>query len=320
MALHKIGETGDAVRDIQDRLAALGFDCASDEAGTFGEATEQAVIAFQKERSLAPDGMVGRETWRTMVDAGYSLGDRLLYHTMPMFHGDDVAELQRRLNAIGFDAGDVDGIFGSDTLRALLDFQENRRMAEDGIAGPLVVAELDLMSRETGKMGRNQVRERVWLESRGPSVAGLRVLVDPFCRDDHEAAAAWGAATAAADELRLHGAHPMMSRSIDTRPAERLRAQLANERGADIIVGFSHPATDAPGVYYFESAMSRSEAGRDLAAAVASGLALEPVGRTIPMLRETRATAIVVSLPHLDEVLGRTVVRALDTWLEPAER
>jgi N-acetylmuramoyl-L-alanine amidase len=319
MALHKIGETGDAVRDIQNRLAGLGFDCAPDEPGTFGEATERAVIAFQKERSLAPDGMVGRETWRTLVDAGYSLGDRLLYHTMPMFHGDDVAELQRRLNAIGFDAGDVDGIFGADTLRALLDFQENRRMAEDGIAGPLVVGELDLMSRETDKVGRNQVREKVWLESRGPSLAGLRVVVDPFCRDAHEAAAAWEAATAAADELRLRGAHPVMSRSIDTAPAERLRAQMANERAADLIVGFSHPATDLPGVYYFESAMSRSEAGRDLATAVASGLALDPVGRTIPMLRETRATAIVVTLPHLDEVLGRAVIRAVDAWLAPAE-
>ena len=320
MALHKIGETGDAVRDIQDRLAALGFDCSPDVPGTFGEATERAVIAFQKERSLAPDGMVGRETWRTLVDAGYSLGDRLLYHTMPMFHGDDVAELQRRLNALGFDAGDVDGIFGSDTLRALLDFQENRHMAEDGIAGTLVVQELDRMSRETDKVGRNAVRERVWLESRGPSVAGLRVLVDPFCRDDHEAAAAWEAATAAAGELRLRGANAVMSRSVDTTPAERLRAQMANERGADLIIGFSHPATDVPGVYYFESAMSRSEAGLDLARAVASGLALEPVGRTSPMLRETRATAIVVTLPLLDAVLGRTVVRSVDAWLAAAER
>lgn len=319
MALHKIGDTGDAVRDIQDRLGALGFDCAPDPTGTFGEATRVAVTAFQKKRNLAADGMVGRETWRTLVDAGYSLGDRLLYHTMPMFHGDDVAELQRRLNALGFEAGDVDGIFGSDTLRALLDFQENRRMAEDGIAGPSVVAELDLMSRETTKVGRNAVRERVWLEARGPSVAGLRVLVDPFCRDEHEAAAAWEAARAAADELRLRGAQPLVSRSIDTRPAERLRAQMANERAVDLIVGFAHPATDAPGVYYFESAMSRSEAGLDLAGAVASALALEAVGRTTPMLRETRATAIVVTLPLLDEVVGRAVVRSLDTWLAPDE-
>jgi hypothetical protein len=44
-----------------------------------------------------------------MVDAGYELGDRLLYHRMPMLHGDDVADLQRRSTPSG--SMPVDGIF-----------------------------------------------------------------------------------------------------------------------------------------------------------------------------------------------------------------
>src|SRR3989304_8600927 len=107
-----------------------------------GAGTEAAVRTFQESRRSAADGLVGRETWRTLVDAGYSLGDRLLYHRMPMLHGEDVAEMQRRLNAIGFEAGPGDGIFGSNTLRAVLDFQQNLRIAADGVGGPEVISEL----------------------------------------------------------------------------------------------------------------------------------------------------------------------------------
>lgn len=316
MALHRPGDEGAPVRDIQDRLSALGFSCDGDPPGRFGEATEAAVRAFQEERHLAVDGAVGPETWRTMVDAGFVLGDRQLYHRMPMLHGDDVAELQRSLNAIGFDAGDVDGIFGPDTLRALLDFQHNRRLAEDGIAGPIVLSELQTMRRETSKMGRHEIRERVWLASLPESLAGLRVLVDPFCRDEAEARAAWEATTRAGVVLREMGAHPIVSRSSDTRPAERLRALHANERGADLVLAFAHPASDEEGVYSFASRISHSAAGAALAMAVARVLDLPTHGRVMPILVETRPPAIVVAVKDLSAGTGETAVRAIGTWLE----
>jgi N-acetylmuramoyl-L-alanine amidase len=315
MALYRLGDTGDAIRDIQDRLASLGFDVAGDRHGEFGDATRLAVVSFQESRRIAADGMVGRETWRTLVDAGFAIGDRLLYYRLPMLHGDDVAELQRRLNAIGFDAGDVDGIFGPDTLRAVLDFQHNRIMAEDGIVGPMVVAELDLISRETGKMGRHEVREKVWLSSLPASMAGQRVFVDPFCRDDREAIESWAAAMGAMNHLRHAGAHPLLSRSEDTRPAERLRADHSNEVAADMVLGFALPSTDVAGVYYFASSLSSSEAGARIAAVVAAGLGVDPVGRVTPLLRETRAPAIVVAVPRLDETVGATAARSVSEWM-----
>lgn len=318
MALYRIGDTGEPVRDIQDRLHALGFSTAPDSEAVFGEGTAAAVTAFQRSRRLAPDGLVGRETWRTMVDAGYHLGDRLLYNRMPMLHGDDVAELQRRLNAIGFDTGSIDGIFGATTLRAVLDFQQNRHMAEDGIVGPEVVRELELISRETAKMGRHHVRERVWLAALPQTLVGLRVFLDPFCRDDHEAAEAWTAAGGAAITLREIGAQAFLSRSADTRPAERLRAEHANEIAADLVLGFCHPGTDVAGVFYFASAQSHSEAGEAIATGLASRLGVRAAGRHMPLLRATRAAAVVISLPRLDSMLGKSVVRAMDQWI--AER
>jgi len=315
MELYRIGDSGESVRDIQDRLHALGFSTAPDAPGVFDEGTTAAVRAFQQSRRLAVDGFVGRETWRTMVDAGFQLGDRLLYNRMPMLHGDDVAELQRRLNALGFDAGPVDGIFGASTLHAVLDYQQNREMAEDGVVGLEVVQELSLMSRETAKMGRHHVRERVWLSALPHSLVGLLVFLDPSCRDDHEAAEAWTAAGGAAMTIREAGAQAFLSRSADTQPAERLRAEHANEVAADLILGFCHPGTDVAGVFYFASAQSHSEAGSAIAAGLAARLGVRAAGRSTPLLRATRAPAVIVSLPRLDSSLGRTVVRALDAWL-----
>ena len=71
-----------------------------------------------------------------LVEAGYRLGDRSLYLHSPMMRGDDVADLQLRLGGLGFDAGRIDGVFGPDSARALLDFQRNTGLATDGIAGP----------------------------------------------------------------------------------------------------------------------------------------------------------------------------------------
>jgi N-acetylmuramoyl-L-alanine amidase len=314
MALYQRGDTGDAVRDIQDRLAAAGFAIGGDTPGEFGEATEAAVRGFQESRRLAADGMVGRETWRILVDASHTLGDRLLYYRMPMLHGDDVAELQSQLSALGFEAGAVDGIFGPVTLQAVLEFQQNRTMAEDGIIGPGVIAELTLMSRETGKMGRHELKERVWLSSLPRSLAGQRVFIDPYCRDDREAIEAWAAAQGAVAILTDAGAHPMLGRSADTRPAERLRADHANEVGAFIVIGFALPSTDVPGVHYYSSARGQSEAGEKIAVAVAGGLGVEAVGRVTPLLRDTRAPAIVVALPRLDVAVGASTARSIESW------
>src|SRR4029077_16717138 len=107
------------------------------ERGGFGPSTESAVKAFQVRRGLSPDGVVGDHTWRELVEAGRTLGSRQLYLRGPgrMMRGDDVRELQRRLNALGFDAGKEDGIFGFDTDRALRQFQKNFGLQSDGYAG-----------------------------------------------------------------------------------------------------------------------------------------------------------------------------------------
>lgn len=304
MRLYRQGDDGAPVRDIQDRLSALGFTTGQDARASFSEGTVAAVMSFQAGKGLTTDGIVGPDTWRALVAAGYRLGDRLLYHRVPMMRGDDVADLQRSLNALGFDTGKVDGIFGPETLRGLMDFQQNRGMAEDGIAGREVATELDLISRATHKQGREVVRERQWVRELPTTVAGQRVYVDAFCRNDDEARDTWKAAVTLSSIIQDLGGLPVLSRSVDSAPPERVRALRANRLGIDYVIGFATPEEGNEAVYYFASPHGSSSAGAAFAHAIAAVLGVEAEGRATPMLKDTRAPAVVIALKHVDEHTG----------------
>ncbi|MDF2548558.1 MAG: hypothetical protein K0R93_3456 [Anaerosolibacter sp.] len=60
-------------------------------------------------------------------------------YTRPLKLGDrgqDVREIQERLNTLGFDAGLEDGIFGESTRQAVIQFQRSKGLTPDGIVGP----------------------------------------------------------------------------------------------------------------------------------------------------------------------------------------
>lgn len=132
-----MGDRGAAVEDIQRRLLALGYDLGPTVVdGVFLESTAQAVRRFQERFGLYADGVVGPRTWSALVDSTFAFGDRMLYLRTPYFHGNDVLTLQRALNSLGFVCGDDDGIFGTFTERAVVEFQQNAGLGADGIVGP----------------------------------------------------------------------------------------------------------------------------------------------------------------------------------------
>jgi N-acetylmuramoyl-L-alanine amidase len=307
------------VRDIQDRLQALSHETTPDAPGEFGKATFDAVSAFQVARGLASDGIVGPDTWRSLWEASYRLGDRLLFHRRPMQRGDDVSELQGRLNSLGFDAGNVDGILGPDTRGAVTEFQHNRSMAEDGIAGPSTIAELRVVARVVPETGREAVRERQWLRSLPDSLVGARIFLDPGCRDDREDEKAWAAASAAAGAVLELGGIPVLSRTYDTRLPVRIRSGRANRLGAVLVISFQLAAAEAPSIAYFESAHSRSEAGHTISGALASRLGLPPLGVASPILKETRAPAVLIISDDLSPLLGAQVIGALAEFFAAGE-
>jgi len=103
--------------------------------GIFGERTIDAVKKFQQDRGLLVSGIVDQETWQELVDAGYKIGERLLYLKNPTFRGDDVKTLQLWLKTLGFYPFNENGIFCDRTHRALVEFQDNMNIEDDGIMG-----------------------------------------------------------------------------------------------------------------------------------------------------------------------------------------
>jgi hypothetical protein len=64
----KVGDTGAEVLALQKVLEALSYDVGKPD-GSFGPATQEAVIAFQKAQGLTPDGVVGGETAKELTAA-----------------------------------------------------------------------------------------------------------------------------------------------------------------------------------------------------------------------------------------------------------
>lgn len=140
------GCTGDAVKTLQDKLNALGYNSGNVD-GIFGAKTYAAVTAFQKANSLGVDGIVGKLTWGKI----YGVSPAMPVETTTVVgrptvsygsRGDAVRKLQELLNALGYDCGSVDGIFGSKTKAAVLAFQKANGLGVDGIVGPLTWAKL----------------------------------------------------------------------------------------------------------------------------------------------------------------------------------
>lgn len=62
----RLGKRGDAVQKLQEALTALGYTIGTAD-GKFGDGTRQAVVAFQRKNGLKADGVVGPQTFRTIV-------------------------------------------------------------------------------------------------------------------------------------------------------------------------------------------------------------------------------------------------------------
>ncbi len=301
------GHRGTPVRDLQHRLIGAGCRIDSSEIGRFEATTEAAVREFQTVRSVRVDGVVGPETWAALVESGFAIGDRLLYHRSPNLRGDDVLALQRLLNRLGFDSGREDAILGPQTAAALREFQRNSGLSVDGIAGP---STLDAFSRVEPMADGSvaSVRERDELR-RGSRLDGRRIYLSVSPGFDQ-------IGTPVARSLTNLGAQVMLdvSGADDHQLASR-----ANRWHADLFVATR--SGDAPGwhCFYYERDSFRSERGWHAAHRIADELVAcgSPhetdgvSGMAFAVLRETRMAAVVCALGDgTAERLGKLLTRS----------
>ncbi len=294
----------------------MGFITTADHRHVFGAETKAQVLAFQTSRGLLPDGICGFQTWTALLEADFGFGERPLYLRQPMLRGEDVAELQRRLGSLGFDAGRIDGIFGPDSARAVGEFQQNVGVPVDNVCGRDTIIELLRVGPRTGQPSVASVRERERLLRPVLSTTPARVVVGDL-----------GDLGALTETLGRTLAERGLDVAIVHHPDGSTHAAAANEHDAAAYVGLV--ASDGDGhIAYFATDGYESSGGRTLAALLSRevskyGIAVGPPrGMRLSVLRETRMPAVACRIGPSDTVadLGEPLALALGDavveWLQ----
>ncbi|BDC75008.1 N-acetylmuramoyl-L-alanine amidase [Prescottella equi] len=361
MQLLRHGDHGPAVAEIRGTLTGLGFlhngvaetqresvngsHWVSPDA-MFDHHLDSAVRAFQQQRGLLVDGIVGPATYRSLKEASYRLGARtLIYQLSAPLYGDDVAALQTRLQDLGFYVGRVDGYFGPKTHEALSSFQREIGIAADGICGPATLRSLELLGTRVSGGSPHAISEEELVRRSGPQLSGKRIVIDPGLGGADtglvvqtpngpvsEADILWDLASRLEGRMAATGMETFLSRPQHANPSEAERAETSNGFDADLMIALrcdSHSSPAASGVasYHFgNSHGSTSMIGQILTGFIQREIvARTPLrdcrthGRTWELLRLTKMPTVQVDIGYLtneSDVRVLTDSRSRDTIAE----
>lgn len=318
------GDRGDAVARLRASLSDANAPVPDGEAPAdeFEDGLEKAVRAFQQQRGITADGIVGPATRQALEEARWRLGDRILLHRPGnLLAGDDVIMLQRRLLGLGFKVGRVDGRFGADTEHGVRDFQRNVGIPPDGTCGPATLKALARLAPIVGGGRPNAMRSEERIRTDGPSLAGKVVVLDAAASQVPDVSLR-GQADAATIDLARRVEGRLVATGVQAfltgagvRPPqeETERAEFANRAGANLCISLHVDASPNPEVsgiaaYYYgvEAHEVRSWVGERFAGLVQreivarTGLTnLRSHPRAWDLLRRTRMPAVRVEVGYI---------------------
>ncbi len=289
--------TANSLADLQARLSRLGYDIPHEESGTLGPETLRALKSYQEIHGLNATGELDAETWNELTTSAYKLGDRLLYERQPMFRGDDVAELQHRLNSLGFNSGREDGFFRAETAQALREFQRNLAISSDGICGPNTVIALARVSTFASSSATHLREEIQWQLREDSDIYRVGISIDPTF-------------TVVGDRLikelfELGMRVPLYYEGGD----ESVIAAEANNANIDFIFSITPSFTAGGRCVFFSNTRYRSLVGASLAGSIQHELSKiiksdpdEIAGRMYPLLRESKMPSVIIELCDTSDI------------------
>ena len=240
----KLGDRSTAIELISNTLLRLGF--ITTPSDIFDEKLTQGIKAFQQERGLTATGVINEITARSLEEARFKLGDRVLsFNSSSLMRGDDVSNLQDRLIQMGFNCGKVDGIYGANTERAVKEFQKSVGIAADGKCGPATLISLMRLVKTVSGGAPNQLRETVKHSVRSPALANKVIVIDPSWGGEFTGESANGVveseivfdlAQRLEGRLIALGVNVVLTRSANNSPLEVDRIKVANSVNADLVI------------------------------------------------------------------------------------
>ena len=161
----KTGSTGELVSALQTRLKTLGYYSGTID-GSYGAATAQAVMRFQRANGLSADGVAGTQTLTKLYQSAsvvsaataaptviptnnnVTAGTTANIKAKLLQSGDTgtaVKAMQQRLVQLGY-LTSADGIYGPRTYNAVVAFQKANGLTSDGVAGFMTLNRLNSSS------------------------------------------------------------------------------------------------------------------------------------------------------------------------------
>jgi N-acetylmuramoyl-L-alanine amidase len=341
--LIKRGDSGPAAAEVRATLVSLGLLAEGRHAAPedpqsvlFDAACDLALREFQQSRGLSVDGIVGPETWRSLVASRWRLGDRLLHRSVsdPVV-GDDVHTLQERLLEMGYDVGRADGIFGERTEQALRSFQRECGLVTDGTFGPSTMRALRQLGRKVVGGRPQLLRESAMLYHAGPALIGKRIVIDPghgsadpgwVVPDEHgqvwnESQLTFDLASRLEGRFSAIGVRADLTRGPDTDATPRERAAFANALGADVLIsihldGHANPGARGLASYHYGTGSGTTSTIGERLASLAQREIVARTGmldcrthaKTWELLRLTRMPAIQIEVGYLTSPDDRALI------------
>ncbi len=152
----KVGSRGAEVSKLQKELKTRRH-YTSNVDGIYGPLTRNAVIDFQRKHRLKVDGIAGPQTLSALYGSPAAAQQQALLRYGS--RGQAVRDLQSQLKKLHYYQSSVDGIFGSQTERAVRAFQRDNGLRVDGIAGPQTFAALkNPVKASTAKSSPNKAQ------------------------------------------------------------------------------------------------------------------------------------------------------------------